>query len=453
MKIRVYHISEPVCFLILILFPLIFDLLSIFTKSILVGIEFWLIGILSIIIIMSENRRGRPFSTYMLSGFFVYIFVFIAGGYQYLFNEFIYNVRVLDEEVLIANLIIVLWLAISIFTVRSSVRVQRQSIFNETVNLFIPNYAKLILIFLCFAFGIINLMQYGVESLFNRYYFNGVVSTGSQSLNSIIKIMRSGLGMWTLYICAIDYKKHGSRSYLLLSLLSCLILIPPLATSRTIVLLTYGGFLLIVSDRIKKGMNFFLFILILDLFAAPIFNLFRNGFSGNSAMLISTIQDYKDDFFRSDYDAYTMFLLTIRYVSMHGITWGKQLLSVLLFFLPRALWPNKAIGSGATVMGALKTASVSNISCPIFAEAYINFGIIGVIVFSFGIHSIIKKIDGMYWSNDNGNNSLISNLYPFMVLFILMLFRGDLLNAFSWLIGYIIVLLAIRLFFLRKVVM
>ena len=432
MRIRIRHISEPICLGIMIVFPLLFDLLSVFSKNYFIGLEFWAIGLLSVIMIFGEIKNRRSYSVYMFSGFFIYVFVFIAGGYQYLEDSFMYTIQATDREISYANFILILWLIISIIVRRSYSPVLRLVVF---------------------IFGIMNVVQNGIPSLFNRYYYNSLASNDLQSITSILKILRSGLGMWTLYICAIDYKmKGGSTGYILFALISCLFLIPPLATSRTIVLITYGGFLLIVSDKLKEGMNFFLFIFALDLFAAPVFNLFRNGFSGDRTVLFSIIRDYKDNFLKSDYDAYSMFLVSIKYVSLNGITWGKQLLSVALFFIPRNIWPSKAIGSGATAIRTLRTAKVSNISCPIFGEAYINFGIIGVFLFAIIVSLFINKIDLLYWNSERSNNSTITNLYPFFVLFILMIFRGDLLNSYSWLLGYIVVLLLIRLVFLKKTV-
>ncbi|EXM40996.1 hypothetical protein RASY3_02440, partial [Ruminococcus albus SY3] len=437
--------------IILSVLPFFFHLEKLFSKNFICGFEFWCIGILSSAMIFHEVKKGRRYSISMICSFFVYIFVFIAGGYEYLKNKFSYNIVASDSEIAFSNLLILLWQILffisPIFTRNTRIILN----FDRKSNLTISASSKKILIILCFIIGLIYVAINGVGVLFNRTYNNENFAASTQALTSILKILKNGLGMWTLYICAIDYKKnHTSSLYVLFSFMACIILIPPLATARTFVLITYGGFFLIMSKRLKKGMNFFLLILFLDLFAAPVFNLFRNGFSGDKALLFNTLSDFKDSFLKSDYDAYTMFLGSVKYVSNYDITYGLQLLSAILFFVPRSLWKNKAIGSGATVMAALKTANVSNISCPIFAEAYINFGLVGIVIFSLFLGNIVYKIDYAYWNSSDESFSAIKSIYPFFTLFILIVFRGDLLNAYSWTIGYILDLLVIIKLFMKK---
>lgn len=62
------------------------------------------------------------------------------------------------------------------------------------------------------------------------------------------------------------------------------------------------------------------------------------------------------------------------------ITYGNQLLGVLLFWVPRSIWSNKPIGSGA-FMAEITNLDFSNISMNYFAEGYINFGVFGMFLF------------------------------------------------------------------------
>ncbi len=444
--------SAIICFIILVIIPLIFGLHNLFSKNVYIAFEFWTIGIISVYTIFAEYNSRRSYSIAMFGSFFIYIFFFIAAGYQYLNNHFMYNIVAEDYEIIYANICILIWQTVYLIITKVKKKKGSLNIFDYKSNLYISSTSKELLIILCFAIGILYVAQNGIQVLFNRYAYNENFSTSSQSLTSIMKILKSGLGMWTLYICAIDYKQNNAPFvYVLFSLLACFILNPPFASSRTIVLVTYCGFLLIVSNRLKRGMNFFLLIIVLDLFAAPLFNLFRGGLSGDNSLFVSAVRDFKENFLVSDYDAYSVFLLAIKYVSVNGVTFGVQLLSVILFFVPRSIWTTKAVGSGATIMSSLKTANVSNISCPILGEAYINFGFCGIIIFAILISWFFNKVDLAYWNSDLHIYSPIKNIYSFLCLFVLLIFRGDLLNAYSWLFGYVVDLIIIKMFFLRRI--
>jgi hypothetical protein len=82
-------------------------------------------------------------------------------------------------------------------------------------------------------------------------------------------------------------------------------------------------------------------------------------------------------FNQGHFDSYQMFM---RVISDDIITYGKQLLTTVLFFVPRALWPGKSVGSGHFVSG-LSRLSFSNISMNFFGEGYINFGYFGIMLF------------------------------------------------------------------------
>ena len=74
-----------------------------------------------------------------------------------------------------------------------------------------------------------------------------------------------------------------------------------------------------------------------------------------------------------DFDAYSLFARTIEYVQQASITFGKQLLGTIFFIIPRALWQGKPEHSGV-IVSAAQGQEFTNLSCPIMAEGYINFG-------------------------------------------------------------------------------
>ncbi len=144
-----------------------------------------------------------------------------------------------------------------------------------------------------------------------------------------------------------------------------------------------------------------------------------------------------------DFDAWSNAMGTIDYVSENGPLYGKQLLGTMLFFIPRQFWPSKPEGTGGVVADHLigKYAMwFRNISNPLPSEAFIDFGIIGVIIYGFfyGILSnslVLKKkvLDFEY----------VKVAYFSSSVFFLL--RGDLISSFSYILAGILALYFIPL--------
>jgi len=78
-----------------------------------------------------------------------------------------------------------------------------------------------------------------------------------------------------------------------------------------------------------------------------------------------------------------------------GHTLGHQLLSALLFFVPRAWWEGKAVPSGYYTAEKLGYHS-TNLSAPTMGELYLDFSYVGVIVGAFAIGYVYRKADTAY---------------------------------------------------------
>lgn len=136
-----------------------------------------------------------------------------------------------------------------------------------------------------------------------------------------------------------------------------------------------------------------------------------------------------------------MIIRTLSYVDTKGITNGRQLLGAFLFWVPRSIWPTKPVGSGSTVL-AYQGSDFTNVSSPIIAEGYINFGVFGVMLFALIYAVVCCKVDyracrfrkgGGYNSGSFRDN--IQFVYGVIVGYSYLLLRGDLLTALSNLIG------------------
>ncbi len=134
------------------------------------------------------------------------------------------------------------------------------------------------------------------------------------------------------------------------------------------------------------------------------------------------------------YDAFANVNATIAYVSNNGISYGFQLLSAFLFFIPRSIWVDKPISTGQLIGEDLIRNygfNFSNLSNPLVSEGYINFGVVGVLLFAiFFAFAIVKFLK---WFQ---SDSMIKKILAFyLAIHLLFLLRGDFTNGFSYYIG------------------
>ncbi len=133
-----------------------------------------------------------------------------------------------------------------------------------------------------------------------------------------------------------------------------------------------------------------------------------------------------------NYDASQIYMATIK---TQTITYGRQLLGVLLFFVPRSLWPNKPIGSGY-FLTEQNGASFNNVSMPYFSEGFINFGWFGVLLFTVVLAWFTAKIDIAFWNaKAKGSRSYKLGYYLILLGAVIFIMRGDLMSSFSYTLG------------------
>lgn len=105
-------------------------------------------------------------------------------------------------------------------------------------------------------------------------------------------------------------------------------------------------------------------------------NILRGGDGGAGAFqMLGPIEYLK----HGDFDGVQTTINAVLYADANGHSWGRMLLSCLLFFVPRSVWPDKAESSGQVTARALGY-DFTNLSMPLPAELYLEFSYAGVIV-------------------------------------------------------------------------
>lgn len=129
---------------------------------------------------------------------------------------------------------------------------------------------------------------------------------------------------------------------------------------------------------------------------------------------------------RVDFDMFLWTAETTAYLQHGGeMRYGANFLGFVLFLVPRSIWLGKPESTGAIVSEAMGY-HYFNVSSPIWSEAQISFGFIGVLVIMLGIGIVIgrleKNITNM--NSQGGFNSLY--LMVAWTAYIMIFFRGSL---------------------------
>ena len=110
-------------------------------------------------------------------------------------------------------------------------------------------------------------------------------------------------------------------------------------------------------------------------------------------------------------------------------------MSTLLFWFPRAIWEGKGVASGQLLgeyMEQKHAMWMTNISFPIISEGYIDFGILGVVIFATIFAIFSSKLDTILHNTKKPSLLFLSIMVSFSFVFIM---RGPLLSSFAYTVG------------------
>lgn len=200
-------------------------------------------------------------------------------------------------------------------------------------------------------------------------------------------------------------------------------------------------------------------VLFLGIAVAELINLFRS-YSGGALDLEEREQQGFEFWISVQFDAYEMISASAQHVAYEGTVAGQNIVGAVLFWVPRAIWPTKPIGTGAYLMtdffGSRNPyGAFANVSCPLIAESYIAFGIVGVAIGALTFGYVSRSLDNgfaacvSYLGNAPAKriNQLI--YFPLCAL-VFFIMRGDLLSSYAYTAGLILAYItAVRYYGLR----
>lgn len=119
-------------------------------------------------------------------------------------------------------------------------------------------------------------------------------------------------------------------------------------------------------------------------------------------------------------------LVTDRYPRIENFSYGGSIKSLILNPIPRKYYKNKPIAFGShlgKITNPQDPNTVSSYAAVTPIEFYANFGVMGMLIFTFMLSCILHKIYYTFGKSDNINLSTL--LYINFIVGLYMVFRGD----------------------------
>lgn len=305
----------------------------------------------------------------------------------------------------------------------------------NTYNISKVNLYGVIFVFLLCILSFLIVFYSRGNSLLALFFRSGVLYDieNNFSLNIISTIVR-----FIPLFLLLSFSSNNNKLIVVILFIFVLLCAFPTGIPRYYVSYIYMPILFVYIKWIRKNIIVIPMVLLSVFFVFPFLNQFRYYSQDLSISIFSGFEFI----YSGHFDAYQNLMSVIKF---SYVTYGYQLLGVLLFFVPRSLWDNKPFGSGYTIAEEYNFI-FNNISMPYIGEGYINFGFLGVIIFSIFLGMIMKKID--YYLIHSEKNNLQYGYGVFLCAAIFFVQRGDLLSSFSVIIAvsiaYLIVCKVVR---------
>lgn len=141
---------------------------------------------------------------------------------------------------------------------------------------------------------------------------------------------------------------------------------------------------------------------------------------------------FSDHFLGTHYDAWANIYSAIEMTERNGLSAGKQAAGALLFYVPSTWWSGKPLATGIEIGNFLMTYYqmwFTNLSAPLVAEGFLDFGYLGVVAYALGLAALVKGIEG--WAAP-GRSATSQAIAIYLAFFLVFLLRGSLMIAVAY---------------------
>lgn len=376
-----------------------------------------------LLIVFGIIKEKRKFSLNKVFWYFNLFFFFLSPLCQYLSDFSAWNYRITPELYLKSNIALIIWNFIYIVGYRKyDKKSKSKNKINKTNKINMSKQRTYIVLSIEILAFILAMKLIGFSNLFLRS--SNDIDIGESFINTIlINFIRTVPVYGTVY-CYWMYKDRKCGCFpMIISLFFLICLNYPASVTRYWIGAVYIGIGIIICGDFLKNRTFDYGLIITFAIVFPIFQLFK-WYNISDILLGKATKDLINVYNNVDFDAYSMLARSFCFVEDNSIMKGKQLLSTLLFFIPRIIWKNKAVPTGELI-AKTQGQFFTNLSCPLIGEAYVNFGYVGILIYAILFARILKKIDDMYWEKDEKGREYINYIYPFSLGLLIFILRGS----------------------------
>jgi hypothetical protein len=284
-------------------------------------------------------------------------------------------------------------------------------------------------------------IAFGYKGLFLRGHMEARLWQYGTTFQLLFDKGLRGTMLWCCVAAIVLHRQHKlGRNHLWLILSLGFLFNFPLALPRYLTLTIYLSWALAAGLEIFKRRHAFSIVLLpLFMLVAPLLSVTRYAGADMWERMKRPDLIFQKAVILTDYDAWSSLCRVMQYTETHGITNGRQLMGVALFFVPRSVWPSKPIGSGAFLFNELNLG-FNNVACTYLAEGYINFGILGSLFFAVLMALLVARYDGWYWRRGGRLRFTLPRLFYFVAIGMLFfVLRGDLLSSFAYSVGFAVI--------------
>ncbi|QFY61003.1 hypothetical protein FZ934_11615 [Rhizobium grahamii] len=183
------------------------------------------------------------------------------------------------------------------------------------------------------------------------------------------------LGVFVLVICLLSISRN------------------PFNSPRFMLLAVWGPVLLaLVGGRISAWKFYAVAVIALTVLFPVLSVTTRLGLEGAAG--ISEISFAGNFFDVPAVDVFDMAVHAVRFMQTHEHMWGAKSVAVILFFVPRALWPGKPIVGGLDIGNELFAAGMygtPNLSFFLGCDLFMDFGFVGVVFGGIVVAALLQR--------------------------------------------------------------
>lgn len=248
-----------------------------------------------------------------------------------------------------------------------------------------------------------------------------------------------------IFLMVLMYARRRQVPYTKVFVLCCfsLLLVSPIGVPRSLAGALYIPLLMMAfMPRFNSKYSQLCVIVIAILFLAPLADVFR--FVNSQQQEVDLGSNFSLEYlFSGHFDA---FHNLAQVVDMRYSSEGWQVVGILLFWFPRSIWEGKPNGT-AVDFADFAGLRADNVSFPLPAEFYVDYGVYGVIFGMFFVGVLYRIVDG-FFARPRKPGSIASYLFAVaqfeMSILCLYLLRGSVLVSFAFTVGVGSTLIAVN---------